>query len=198
MNFQNYKTSLRANQFSRIAKLFFLIILLLLINCNTVWAYTKDRKNDFFDIITVGVNTGIGAEAHIGPVPIGLGGAGQELGLINGCWTNESEHLSFLIVGYEKVNCENAESNRGKDILYKYGLWNEKKLSEKKYLFTRMDFSAAYLVGARLGFNSGELLDFFVGFFGFDLYHDDMHHYQILTETIGEKNMNIIKKYYSE
>ena len=74
MNVLNYKKPLSTNQSSRIAKLIFLIILLLLMNCNTVWAYTKDRKNDFFDIVTIGFNIGIGVEAHIGPVPLGAGG----------------------------------------------------------------------------------------------------------------------------
>ena len=196
MNVLNYKKPLSTNQSSRIAKLIFLIILLLLMNCNTVWAYTKDRKNDFFDIVTIGFNIGIGVEAHIGPVPLGAGGFVGG-GLSNGCWASHN-HASFLILGKEELDCEWEERSRNKDLSYDYGLWNDKRLSDKNHLFTRMEITGGFGVSPQIGFNPGELLDFFVGFFGFDLYHDDMYNYQILTETIGEKNMNIIRKYYSE
>ena len=40
--------------------------------------------------------------------------------------------------------------------------------------WTHLEAAAALGVGVRLGFNPGELLDFLLGFFGADLYGDDL------------------------
>jgi hypothetical protein len=40
--------------------------------------------------------------------------------------------------------------------------------------FTQIEVSAGVLLGVRVGFNPGEVLDFLVGWFGLDLYKDDV------------------------
>jgi len=39
--------------------------------------------------------------------------------------------------------------------------------------FTQIEVAAGVIVGVRIGFNPGELLDFIFGWFGIDIYNDD-------------------------
>jgi hypothetical protein len=40
--------------------------------------------------------------------------------------------------------------------------------------YSQIEVVAAAGVSLRIGFNPGELLDFFLGWFGVDIYHDDL------------------------
>ncbi len=67
---------------------------------------------------------------------------------------------------------------RGKDVAYRPScipFWDPPPPEPPNPArWTQFEVAAGLLGGVRLGFNPGELLDFLLGFFGADLYGDDL------------------------
>jgi hypothetical protein len=161
--------------------------------CVSARGYFGDRWADAKDVFTVAAGIGAGAKARVGPVHVGLIANESRVGLVSGevSWnqflTNDVEALCFPIIveGGLLFSCE--ENRAGEDRGKRYDMagvvpfvttqtWSflsPEHLSAS--YFTQIEVSAGLGGTLRLGFNPGELLDFFLGWFGVDIYGDDLN-----------------------
>lgn len=152
-------------------------------------AWFSDRYRDLLDIASLSLEVGgIGAQATLGPVDVGLftsrhptvtgmGGISWGVtstdvltgyGLRSGLWGEYAAEQKTLFFGVQEslkwdddpAACTPVRGYRRKD-------WNRELPA---YAYTRLGVSAALGVGLRLEFNPGELVDFVLGWFGFDIY----------------------------
>ena len=154
--------------------------------CASSQAYFADRGRDAADIVTVTVGKGVGVKARIGPFGLGLCINEDVAGLKSGQIFTANDHhdsdgeLHLLLIGGESTE---LASLRNKDYWAFYLLGIPMPgtpfpfAPENKYppyYFTQFDVAVGLGFTAKLGFNPGELLDFLLGWFGIDIYRDDM------------------------
>jgi hypothetical protein len=152
-------------------------------------AYFADRWNDAKDIFTANVGLGLGAKARVGPLHVGLVGSDGVLGLAGGefgncagpcCGTGE---LELLCIPFNESQ-DWIFSFEGRDTGYERGKdytaigqvpFVTTKLEEGKNpaYWSQIEVVVGLGLAVRLGLNPGELLDFFLGWFGVDIYSDD-------------------------
>ncbi|MBM4149248.1 MAG: hypothetical protein FJ224_09405 [Lentisphaerae bacterium] len=168
-----------------------LLLLLLGTGCASTRGYWMDRGRDAADMATVGLGSGFGAKARIGPIQTGLlldlPWAGLRGGRLYETLTLPRDGMPYeadcqvLITGFEIFG--GAGRGRGKTFMAApdrvYGPFFHNATDESgnacKYYYTQMEAVAALGLSVRLGVNPGEILDFLVGWFGFDPYGDDLN-----------------------
>jgi hypothetical protein len=161
-----------------------------MVGCASTKAYFIDRGRDAADIFTVTVGVGLGAKARIGPVHAGLfanaegyGLRGGQLGCVydayhEGGFTFDIDTL--VIPTKDSIGLFGAEilsltgDNRGKQFEDQCNIPFIYSLEPGGPNWTLIEIVVAAGPSLRLGFNPGELLDFFLGWFGIDIYDDDV------------------------
>ena len=164
--------------------------------------YWADRRRDAMDIVTIQVGYGLGAKARVGPVQTGLladiGGVGIRGGEVLGLkdfWPEgydepAKQDYEALVIGRELFGGNDVSNRRGKSfgakqVLFAYPIthpeadqqsWLQEHhmvLNPAPY-YSQIEVVAAAGISLRVGFNPGELLDFLLGWFGIDIYDDDL------------------------
>ena len=157
--------------------------------------YWRGRRADAADVFTATAGIGIGATARIGPLHAGLGAntdfygieAGESvqggLGLLVVGAGYEASDAAFGPFGRSVVHLGTDARRRGKNNVPPSGerglrpipFWDPPEpAGGNPARWTQIEVAAGLLGGVRLGFNPGELLDLLLGFFGVDLYDDDI------------------------
>ena len=153
--------------------------------------YWQNRRADVADVFTATVGIGLGATARIGPLHAGLGAnadlygieAGEigELGSLTTAIIGTGDRASdacLVFAAASEIDLGPRSAARGKNVAYRPSgipFWNPPwHGSPNPARWTQIEVAAGLLVGFRLGFNPGELLDFVLGFFGVDIYDDDI------------------------
>jgi hypothetical protein len=166
--------------------------------------YWADRRRDALDIFTVQIGYGLGAKARVGPVQTGLladiGGVGIRGGDVLGIkdfWPvgyDEPAKQDYVgvVIGREAFGGSDASNRRGKSFGAKQVLFASYPItgplddSQRAWLeehhvvlnpapyYSEIEVVAAAGLSLRLGFNPGELVDFLLGWFGVDIYDDDL------------------------
>lgn len=165
--------------------------------------YWADRRQDAMDVLTVQVGYGLGAKARVGPVQTGLladiGGVGvrggEALGLKDfwprGYDQPAKQDYVGVVVAREAFGGNDVSNRRGKSFGAKQVLFasypmthpeaDQQSWLEEHHMvlnpapyFSQIEVVAAAGVSVRIGFNPGELLDFLLGWFHVDIYHDDL------------------------
>jgi hypothetical protein len=159
------------------------LLLLLTAGC----AYARHRARDAADIFTATVGMGLGFGVQAAPIDTGLGLMWDAFGVRDGCaGANHPGHFSsgwdfFYPIGmknswyapYARARAKYYEA-RCYGILfpeYKPGLKGTPALPP---CYTQLEVWVGLFGSLRLGVNPGELADFLLGFFGLDMYHDDV------------------------
>jgi len=152
--------------------------------CSSVNSYYVDRERDALDIFSASVEYGIGAKARFGPIGTGLIYSASSYGLRGGeivrC-TNEEEALDFeaVIIGMDGFNSGNPLRNKSCGSMNILGFnypvsFKTPPPPHPYYFYTQLDVAVCVIGGGRFGFNIGELADFALGWFGIDIYGDDV------------------------
>lgn len=160
-----------------------LCLVILLASTGCTRAYWNNRANDVADIFTVTSGAGIGAMAHVGPINAGLGAYGDIVGLRRGeAGTMMGGSGQLIIGGFDSnKSSENAPMQRANLRGKGYSTTNVLVPIDENIpapYWTNIEVSGGALIGMRVGFNPGELLDFLLGFTTLDIYGDDF-----ITET---------------
>ncbi len=161
--------------------------------CASTGRYLADRGHDAADVVTCTLGIGVGAKARVGPVQLGLLINRDVVGLRGGAfhWWPEHEYqfdsiqpgeYDFVYLSGDFFRDTRSDDTRGK--LYTAGglpLIKEVDLNVSParrqrltYYHTQIEIVAALLGSVRLGLNPGELVDFILGWFGVDFFHDDI------------------------
>jgi hypothetical protein len=152
--------------------------------------YFADRSNDAKDIFTVTVGVGGGAKARVGPVHTGVimsfGSAGLRNGHFGQSIGEDNFDVELLVVPVEEESGKWYFSQEGVNFGDERGKDYSRATSRVPFVTTGIDsgvtphyWSQIEVAGGlgltvRLGFNPGELLDFLLGWFGIDIYGDDI------------------------
>lgn len=158
------------------------IFLPLLASC----AYLHDRGRDACDIVTVaGEAPAFNASVQVGKGVLGMGLAGGKgYGLRSGamgCY--ETGEGNFILVGFKVLVPNKADLDRDKGYDYQYH-WFPWSRSEDKFGGTfdegrwfnawQIEAAVGVGVGARVGFNPAEFMDFIMGWTTLDICSDDI------------------------
>lgn len=147
--------------------------------------YWKDRAMDLRDIITITGSVGLmgGAKAQVGPIGLGLyaedgGGIGHsgislaaESGIRNGEVGSHNTREVIFIANKTSSNPKNSD----KEMRAQKRCKSYENSLENPSSYTRLGVGVGFIIGAKLEFNPGELLDFILGFFLLDIYKDDLY-----------------------
>ncbi|XDD49670.1 hypothetical protein AB3N59_14905 [Leptospira sp. WS92.C1] len=161
-----------------------------------IGAYLASRVKDFAEIFTLTINTNeYGARAIVGPLSLGLhmqpeksynpdeilgripdtttSSFGLQGGLIG---PKDNSNFTILFFTFESsqssVNSSCGYSRKSKEV-EKSNLFSP-GFNFKPFELSRLGVSAGLYLGLRAEVNPVELLDFFLGFFGIDIYKDDI------------------------
>ena len=166
-------------------------------------SYMLDRGHDIADIMNVTLGKGFGVSVHAGPAHVGLFGGNDNVGIRGGTlrtkWHQESSLgwsglfdplIAFpggdgISTGYEWFRAPFDGSDiaelRGKiyevEGISPFIMIPKKKFppdSNPAYYFTQLEASVGLGLSIRIGLNPGELVDFMFGWFGTDIYSDDL------------------------
>lgn len=156
--------------------LFCLVVLVSSTGCTRT--YWGNRANDLADICTVTSGAGIGAMAHVGPINAGLGAYGDVIGLRRGEVGVAMGGSGQLIIGGFDANKSSANASMQRANLRGKGYDTKNVIvpfdgDVPAPYWTNIEVSGGALIGMRVGFNPGELLDFLLGFTTLDMYGDD-------------------------
>lgn len=175
-----------------------LVALVLLSGCASPRAYLTDRGHDALDVLTCAVGLGAGAKVRAGPLHAGLLMSRDFAGLRGGqmgWWGSDGggELDPFLIpcsifgFGCEMFSLDSVcDAGRGKEydaLSYVPFFYTYLKLEEERTSaiwrrewpqYTELEGVIGLGPTLRLGINPGELLDFLIGWIGFDIYNDDV------------------------
>lgn len=146
-----------------------------------------DRGHDALDIFTATAGVGFGAKARVGPCLVGAGILFDACGLQNGeaffgeDWDhqciNGCDFMLLLLSGesYRESPYTRQRGYGSDNVHYLFSIYYPEKNSRMPVKqFTQIEVAGALLGSVRLGFNPGELLDFLLGWFGIDIYGDDI------------------------
>jgi len=184
-----------------------LAIILILISVVTLSGcasgYWLDRGRDAADVLTLGLGSGAGAKARVGPIQAGLlseqGLAGLRGGEFLGAghyWANSSEEPAkwddvIFLVGRERFEGTDVSNRRGKSFKARQILfsWPFDLSKDPDYgrdaarhhiaynpwpYMTQVEAVAGGFLTFRVGANPGELLDFVFGWTTLDICGDDV------------------------
>jgi len=165
-------------------------------SCGT-YGYFPDRCRDAADILTLTLGFGVGAEAKAGFYKSGVILRGDLIGLSNGEYflagqtfsskdtgrdDSNGGSLHFLLFGFSKQNTKFARiRKKGIDTWWFFGFPTGAGFDTgpgsgrfPNSSITQFEASAGLGPLIRLGFNPLEVVDFLLGWFGLDLYGDDL------------------------
>jgi len=153
------------------------------LTCTGCAGYWMDRARDAGDIFTLTVGGSSGVAARLGPIGTGLYAAGNQIGLEKGRFGKrggaDAIEGYWLFGGFDNVTLDKKDL-RGKGyngvnmFLINWPEQDNAKGSFSPY-WTQIEAKAGILYGGlAVGFNPGELFDFILGFFGVDIYKDDL------------------------
>jgi hypothetical protein len=154
--------------------------------------YWADRSRDGADVFSLAVGQGLGLKARIGPVTAGLlqdytaaglrGGefcsqnlSGRDtdyatLGAIDGQFVvDNAERFNLTKLGRRK-NFESSSLGGGMHIPLLSLLQSDSSFA----YYTQIEAVLGLYGSVRVGFNAGELFDFFIGWTTIDILHDDV------------------------
>ncbi len=159
--------------------------------------YMVDRGRDAADIFTAAAGAGIGAKARVGPVGLGLLGNADWIGLRGGqliAYSDEGERYELCptispcptatgsCIGMSAGDVFQSSPDgtafaRGKwykahSPIMPIAVFTGPPITHPFY--TQIEVVLGLGATIRLGFNPGELLDFFLGWFTIDIYNDDL------------------------
>jgi hypothetical protein len=158
----------------------------------------KDRLDDSKDIITFSFPIVLGFSIVVGPFFTGLKASkgtigGTVDGVFSDCLRRNDQSFTAIIWKSDNFSTDAKECSR-RDTLRGYTDTSFIIIiPEKKNLrrLTKIEIEAGFMLGFRFGFNPGELLDFLGGFFGYDLYDDDIEYKNILGDDTLENLLQI-------
>jgi len=148
-------------------------------------AYWRDRGRDALDVVTLGFGPGLGAKARVGPVQVGALAMMQIVGVRDGsaglyrtggvdgpqAWEGQK-----VILGFEESAPPGNGPARGK--VFDLGNFVVPMPPPGERIpasyWTQIEVTGAAVLGFKVGFNPGELLDLLLGWFGVDIYRDDV------------------------
>lgn len=156
-------------------------------------AYMEDRARDASDIINVSAVTGVGVAAQVSAIDVTFGSLTNATGLEDGSFycvpgfdlfperTQAGQRQGCGLVNTyaslrnETVEHRNKNSSRMNflGIFTAWGICGPSGKSQPNY-WTKFEVNAALGVGAKVGVNPGEALDFLLGWFCLDIYGDDI------------------------
>ncbi|HAO23018.1 MAG TPA: hypothetical protein DCQ37_22740 [Desulfobacteraceae bacterium] len=150
--------------------------------CANTKGYFADRVQDAGDIFTATVGIGAGATAKVGPLNVGLLANEDKAGLRGGAFFDSSsitaKQYDALAVGTTKFSIMQPAIGHGKCVddfkLFGIGIPTN-NCKENANLF-QIEAVAGIGPSVRLGFNPAEALDFTLGWFGIDIFKDDVNH----------------------
>ena len=195
----------------QLAALILLPLCLLVSGCAT-GSYMADRGHDLADIVTMTAGKGLGASVHAGPIHGGLFVGKDQVGLRGGAlrtkWSQESSFgwaglfdplIAFpggdmITTGGEwfrapfdgsKIAEQRGKLYEAEGIAPFLMIPNQRTPagSNPAYYFTQIEASLGLGLTVRLGLNPGELVDFLFGWFGIDIYSDDLRGRMPLDKT---------------
>ncbi|UDQ98290.1 hypothetical protein AAEX28_15080 [Lentisphaerota bacterium WC36G] len=137
--------------------------------------YTVDRKRDFDDIFQTDFMIGAGGKAQVGIINLAAG-------ILSTHFTNRKIEISSTLgslglMSIEKYSYDKINWARNKNYTsFNLGL-SYAQPTNQSALNYYSEFGAGFgtpVGGFYLGFNPGELLDWSLGYFGIDIYDDDI------------------------
>ena len=188
-----------------------LLCLLSLCSGCATHGYFSNRFQDGADMLSVSLGAGVGVKGRVGPLQVGLLGDLPLVGLRggeivkNGIIFTETEYakneflggwefdMQLLFFGGEIFeSCGPYRGKRFVAVVDPFTPGTDDPVSRVPFLSKVLPFSHPYnyqieaVIGLgpsiRLGCNFAEMLDFLLGWFGFDLLHDDIHGKQVHRE----------------
>ena len=168
------------------------LMMLFAAGCATSPAYWTNRARDAADVFTVCVGVGAGAKVRVGPFCpalimqqnyAGVAGGDSFVGLESSTRGSGFHGAEFIVLwGADYGNHSDLAQARGKyhEAFYLFGMPMPFAATDKPprtynaSYFTQIEFVAGLGGTVKLGFNPGELLDFMLGWFGVDIYGDDI------------------------
>lgn len=166
-----------------------IILFVLLAISLTSCSYTRNRINDAKDIFTLCVNPSLGCQVQAGPIRTGAGASISVYGMSDGCiggfgGPRVLPPHQYVLIGpggketttgwyYPDILKRGKEYQQEQFFLVGLPKYSNSKAWMKPY-YTQFEVDAGFVVGLKVGVNPGELLDFFLGFFGVDMYGDDI------------------------
>lgn len=179
--------------------------------CASTKAYFCDRGRDAADIFTIAGGVGLGGKVRIGPVHAGLILYGADVGLYAGDIVMCDGGPCRAVIGGELIGwsselmypCSRNELRTAERLRAKWyfaespvlpfitTVFNENQEESVRFphpYWTQCEVQLGLLLSTRLGFNPGELVDFVLGWFGFDIYDDDVEARKQKTKSDRTKN----------
>lgn len=161
-----------------------MLLIVTMSGCASTKAYFADRGHDALDIFTVTAGVGVGAKARVGPCMLGSGLLFDIMGLQRGEFyflddmKDQGNGGDFMLVfaASEIFHSSPYVRQRGlinEEVQYIFLFPEDIKKIPAQY-FTQIEVACGLLGSVRFGFNPGELLDFLLGWFGIDIYGDDI------------------------
>ncbi len=171
-----------------------------LLSCGCASTYWANRGRDAKDVLTCAVGLGIGAKARVGPLQAPLIVQSDYAGLRCGEWftspmrddfwtyVSEAGHVvdqpfpvylneyDALYSGYEIFDPGGDAAHRHKRVASQgMGVFGTFDDDRRNYgFYTQVEGTVGVIGSLRLGVNPGELIDWLLGFTGYDLFADDM------------------------
>lgn len=161
--------------------------------------------HDAADVFTVGVGVGGGAKARVGPVQAGVlfdlpraGLRGGQLSVYGGEkeeFIPDNHDFQMVCFGVEGFSLTNdlrhksfqagamASGDFGKTYIPFFHHLRSSDCTANHSYYTQIEIVLAVGGSIRVGFNLGELLDFFLGWFTIDIYGDDLTKKRCQKET---------------
>jgi hypothetical protein len=193
-----------------------LLLLVLVSGCASTKAYFVDRGHDALDVFTLTFGTGLGAKARVGPVMLACDFIDDFGGLqsgeiflqrdptntisdVAGSFSKKLDERQggydnalFLIGSDASRNSEYVRARRKYyHAFYLLGIANDLSLYSVVYsppYFSQIEIAVGLGLSVRLGFNPVELLDFLLGWFGIDIYDDDVEMKKARQERAEKSN----------
>ncbi len=150
--------------------------------CANTKGYFADRVQDAGDIFTATVGVGAGATAKVGPLNVGVLANEDKAGLRSGAFfrnPDKAEQHDKLIKGGTNFSTSQNTVGRGKciDDTKVMGISQvQNDACQNKANFFQTEIVAGIGPSVRLGINPAEALDFTLGWFGIDIFKDDVNH----------------------
>jgi hypothetical protein len=159
-----------------------IVIAISLSSCQT--NYWINRAKDSTDVFTCSITKGLGLDARIGPLTLGLSKKSDLMGLRAGQFGSfevDKRNVSgnFVYMNAEVFIPDDPLIRRRKKDYFAMGIAGISFAADnfgnpRWYYVTNIEASFAILYGLRIGFNWGECVDFILGLAGIDLFDDDL------------------------